>query len=47
MKQMLSRSFNKMKELKEFVNDEKIAQEDIVQIFPELDKSYTIIYYAE
>ena len=42
---MLERSFNKMKELTEFVNDKKIKKEDIVNIFQNADGLFTLVYY--
>lgn len=40
-------SFNKMRELEEFVNSEKIPQNKIVNIFPAVDKTFTLIYFCD
>lgn len=44
---MYTRAFNKMSELNDFVNDEGIPQERIVNIFQTKDSLYVLVYYAE
>lgn len=39
-------SFNKMRELQDYVNQEGISQDRIVSIFPNQDKTFTIVYYC-
>jgi len=45
--QMHTRSYNKMRELEDFVNSANIPKENIISIFPNSDKTFTIVYYAE
>lgn len=42
---MLTRAFNMMRDLEAFVNENKIKQEDIVNIFQTQDKLYMLVYY--
>ena len=44
---MYTHSFNKKVEAENFVNSQGITKEQIVQVFQEADKTYTLVYYAE
>ena len=43
---MITRAFNDMRELTAFVNENGIAKEDIVNMFPTNDGLYILAYYA-
>lgn len=42
---MLTRGFNNMNELNEFVNEKSIRKEDIVNIFQDSKDTFILIYY--
>ena len=44
---MYTRSFNDKRGLEKFVNESGIGKDQIISVFQESDKSYTIIYYAK
>ena len=43
---MYTKTFNKIKELRDFVNEKKISKENIITVF-ESEGAFTVIYYAE
>ena len=44
---MVTKSFNKKREIDDFVNSKKLPKDRIVTIFQEVDKTYTLVYYDE
>lgn len=44
---MYSKGFNQMKELKDYVNENGIAKEDIVSIIQSKDGMFYLTWYAE
>lgn len=44
---MYTRSFNKMREMEEFINSNGIAKENIINVFQLSDQTFTVVYYAD
>lgn len=44
---MYTQVFNQMSDLNKFVNSRGIKQEQIVEIFQDSAKQFTLVYYAE
>lgn len=44
---MLTKAFNKVRELKDFVNESSIDKENIVSTFQNSEGLYVLIYYGE
>jgi hypothetical protein len=44
---MLTRSFNQLRELNEYVNQRAIPKRNIVNIFQSTDGTFQLIYYDE
>lgn len=44
---LYTRSFNKSKELKDFINEKAIKKDQIAVIFQEKDTTYTLMYYSD
>lgn len=36
-----------MKDIKDFVNEEHIKKEDIIEIFQDSDKNFVLVYFSE
>lgn len=36
-----------MKDIKDFVNEEHIKKEDIIEIFQDSDKNFVLVYFGE
>ena len=45
--QMVTMSFNKLRELNDWANKNKIQQERIVNIFSSADGTFQLVYYEE
>lgn len=44
---MYTMSFNKMREVEEFINSNGISKENIINVFQLADKTFTVVYYAD
>lgn len=44
---MLTKAANDMREINNFVNEQHIKKEDIINIFQTMDGIFLLVYYAE